>query len=90
MPFGLTNAPATLQRALDNILSGDKWQRCLMYLDSRSRGFGIMIRIKHRSVRSSFLPAATSYVHQSFHKETEHEMSFPAVSSVWLSHWMTR
>jgi len=26
MPFGLTNAPATLQRALDIILSGLKWQ----------------------------------------------------------------
>jgi len=33
MPFGLTNAPATFQRALDIILSGLKWQRCLVYLD---------------------------------------------------------
>jgi len=33
MPFGLTNAPATFQRALDIILSGRKWQRCLVYLD---------------------------------------------------------
>jgi len=33
MPFGLTNAPATLQRALDIILSGLKWQLCLIYLD---------------------------------------------------------
>ena len=33
MPFGLTNAPATLQRALDIILSGLNWQRCLVYLD---------------------------------------------------------
>jgi len=33
MPFGLTNAPATFQRALDIILSGVKWQSCLVYLD---------------------------------------------------------
>lgn len=33
MPFGLTNAPATFQRALDVILSGLKWQMCLVYLD---------------------------------------------------------
>jgi len=33
MPFGLTNAPATFQRALDIILSGLKWQICLVYLD---------------------------------------------------------
>jgi len=33
MPFGLKNAPATLQRALDIILSWVKWQSCLIYLD---------------------------------------------------------
>ena len=33
MSFGLTNAPATFQRALDIILSGLKWQLCLVYLD---------------------------------------------------------
>jgi len=33
MPFGLSNAPATLQRALDIILYGVKWQSCLIYLD---------------------------------------------------------
>jgi len=33
MPFGLTNAPATFQRALDIILSGVKWQSCLIFLD---------------------------------------------------------
>ena len=33
MPFGLTNAPATFQRALDILLSGVKWQFCLVYLD---------------------------------------------------------
>lgn len=33
MPFGLTNAPVTFQRALDIILSGLKWQVCLVYLD---------------------------------------------------------
>jgi len=33
MPFGLTKAPATFQRALDIILSGLKWQVCLVYLD---------------------------------------------------------
>jgi len=32
MPLGLTNAPATFQRALDIILSGLKWQICLVYL----------------------------------------------------------
>jgi len=33
MPFRVTNAPATFQRALDIILSGLKWQLCLIYLD---------------------------------------------------------
>ena len=33
MPFGLKNAPATFQRALDIILSGVRWQTCLVYLD---------------------------------------------------------
>jgi len=33
MPLGLTNAPATLQRALEIILFGVKWQSCLIYLD---------------------------------------------------------
>jgi len=33
MPFSLTNAPATFQRALDIIVSGLKWQICLIYLD---------------------------------------------------------
>lgn len=33
MPFGLTNAPATSQQALDIILSGVKWQHCLICLD---------------------------------------------------------
>jgi len=33
MPFRLTNAPATFQRALGIILSGLKWQLCLVYLD---------------------------------------------------------
>jgi len=42
LPFGLKNAPATFQRALDMILSGVRWQSCLIYLDdviifSRSR-----------------------------------------------------
>jgi len=55
-----------------------------------TRGFGIMIRIKHRSVSSGILLAATPYVDQSFHKEPEHEVSFSAVSSVLLSHWMAR
>ena len=49
-----------------------------------------MIRIKHRPVSSGFLLAATSYVHQSLHEESEHEVSFPAVSCVLLSHWMAR
>ena len=33
MPFGLWNAPATFQRGLDIILSGVRWQTCLIYLD---------------------------------------------------------
>jgi len=33
MAFGLTNAPATIQRALDIILSGMTWQTFLDYLD---------------------------------------------------------
>ena len=33
MPFGLRNAPASFQRALDIILSGVRWQTCLIYLD---------------------------------------------------------
>jgi len=33
MPFGLTNAPTTFQRGLDIIVSGLKWQLCLVYID---------------------------------------------------------
>ncbi len=33
MPFGLCNAPATYQRTLDILLSGFKWQSCLVYVD---------------------------------------------------------
>ena len=33
MPFGLRDAPATFQRALDIILSGLRWQKCLFYID---------------------------------------------------------
>ncbi|OWA54701.1 Retrovirus-related Pol polyprotein from transposon 17.6 [Hypsibius exemplaris] len=33
MPFGLCNAPATFQRAMDDTLSGLKWNICLVYLD---------------------------------------------------------
>ena len=33
MPFGLTNAPATFQRCMDVILSGLKYNSCLVYLD---------------------------------------------------------
>ena len=33
MLFGLRNAPATFQRVLDIILSGLRWQTCLIYLD---------------------------------------------------------
>lgn len=33
MLFGLTTAPATFQRALDIILSGLKWQVCLVYFN---------------------------------------------------------
>ena len=31
MPFGLRNAPATFQRALDIVLSGVRWETCLVY-----------------------------------------------------------
>ena len=33
MPFGLKNAPATFQRALDMILTGFRWEYCLIYMD---------------------------------------------------------
>jgi len=33
LPFGLSKAPATFQRAIDMILGGLKWKRCLVYLD---------------------------------------------------------
>jgi Reverse transcriptase (RNA-dependent DNA polymerase) len=33
MPFGLRNARSTFQRAMDVILSGVRWQKCLCYLD---------------------------------------------------------
>ncbi|CDF34106.1 unnamed protein product [Chondrus crispus] len=36
MRFGLKGAPATFQRALDIILSGVRWQICLVYLDDLS------------------------------------------------------
>jgi Reverse transcriptase (RNA-dependent DNA polymerase) len=33
MTFGLRNAPSTFQRAMDVILSGVRWHKCLCYLD---------------------------------------------------------
>jgi Reverse transcriptase (RNA-dependent DNA polymerase) len=33
MPFGQRNEPSTFQRAMDVILSGVRWQKCLCYLD---------------------------------------------------------
>ncbi|KAG0736172.1 hypothetical protein G6F33_011893 [Rhizopus arrhizus] len=33
MPFGLCYAPATMQRLMDSVLAGLKWQTCLVYLD---------------------------------------------------------
>ena len=33
IPFGLMNAEATFQRAMDIVLSGLKWNSCLVYLD---------------------------------------------------------
>ena len=38
VPFGLTNAPATFQRALDIILSGLRWQLCLVYCQPPKNG----------------------------------------------------
>ena len=32
-PFGLCNTPATFQRSLDIVLSGVRWQSCLIYLE---------------------------------------------------------
>jgi len=33
LPFGLVNTPASFQRALDIILSGLRWRKCLVYLE---------------------------------------------------------
>ena len=33
MPFGLCNSPASFQRMMDVVLSGLKWNTCLIYLD---------------------------------------------------------
>lgn len=33
LPFGLCSAPAIFQRMMDTVLSGLKWQTCLVYLD---------------------------------------------------------
>lgn len=33
LPFGLCSAPATFQRMMDTVLTGLKWQTCLVYLD---------------------------------------------------------
>lgn len=33
MPFGLRNAPSTFQRTMDMVLSGAKWNHCLVYID---------------------------------------------------------
>lgn len=33
MSFGLCNAPSTIQRLMDSVLAGLKWQICLVYLD---------------------------------------------------------
>jgi len=33
LPFGLVNAPASFQRDFDIILSGLRWQKCLVYLN---------------------------------------------------------
>lgn len=31
--FGLCSAPATFQRLMDSVMTGLKWQTCLVYLD---------------------------------------------------------
>ena len=33
IPFGLCNSPASFQRMMDIVLTGLKWNSCLIYLD---------------------------------------------------------
>ena len=33
MPFGLSGAPATFERAMEQVLKGLLWDKCLVYLD---------------------------------------------------------
>jgi len=53
-----------------------------------TRGFRIMIRIKHRFVSSGILLAAKPHSRDSSHEEPEDEMSIPELFIVFLSHWM--
>jgi len=76
--------PDGLEARLNSIRSSVALMKPKYPLQSRS--FRIIIRIKHRSVSSGGALAATYFVYQSFHKAPEHAVSFPAVSSVLLSH----
>lgn len=61
LPFGLCSAPATFQRMMDTVLSGLKWQTCLVYLDDVivfSRTFQ-----QHLDRLSSVLQAIRSAAH---------------------------
>ena len=55
MPFGLCNSPASFQRMMDIVLSGLKWNTCLIYLDDVvifSRTFAEHLKNLHRVLRA--------------------------------------